>query len=143
MNDSRLLIVGVCTWAALTGFAQDPQAALAARYHFRETRQTYYRVEAELVPARAANARRDWVKGWPENGSRFPVEFGSRVGLQLVPGTELRELLTESSLALSRVVASNLFILQAPDVMTALSEAQRLADQPGVLLSCPIRRRLQ
>src|SRR5438477_11811834 len=143
MKGSRLLIVGVCSFAALPGFAQAPPAAVVARFHFRESRQSYYRVEADLVPARATSARPGWVRAWPENGSRFPVEFGSRVGLQLVPGTELRELLTESSLALSRVVASNLFILQAPDVMTALSEAQRLADQPGVLMSCPIRRRLQ
>src|SRR5437773_2112645 len=143
MNGFRLLIVGVCSFAALTGFAQAPLAALAARFHFRETRQTYYRVETNLIPARAANARRDWVKAWPEYGSRFPVEFGSRVGLQLKPGTDLRELLKERPLTVSRVVAPNLFILQAPDAMTALIEAQRLADQPEVLMSCPIRRRLQ
>src|SRR6266516_2854500 len=143
MNGFLLLSVGVCSFAALTGFAQAPPAALATRFHFRDSRQTYYRVEADLIRPRATNARLDWVKAWPENGSRFPVEFGSRVELQLKPGTELRELLTESPLALSRVVASNLFILQAPDAMTALSEAQRLADQPGVLMSCPIRRRLQ
>src|SRR6266568_2565047 len=143
MNGFRLLIVGVCSVAALTGFAQAPPAALSARFHFRESRQTYYRAETEQIPARAANARRDWVKAWPENGSRFPVEFGSRVGLQLKPGTDLRELLTKSPLTISRVVAPNLFILQAPDAMTALIEAQRLADRSEVLMSCPIRRRLQ
>jgi subtilisin family serine protease/subtilisin-like proprotein convertase family protein len=143
MNDSRLLIVGVCSFAALTGFAQTPAPALAARYHFRESQQTYYRVEAEPFPARAANARLDWVKAWPENGSRYPVEFGSRVGLQTKPGTDVQELLKEHPLSLSRVVAPNLFILQAPDAMTALNEAQRLADQPEALMSCPVRRRLQ
>ncbi|PYI87571.1 MAG: hypothetical protein DME26_05780, partial [Verrucomicrobia bacterium] len=144
MNGFRLLIVGVCSFAALTGFAQTPPAALAAWFHFRESRQTsYYRVEADLIPARAANARLDWVKAWPEYGSHSPVEFGSRVGLQLKPGTDLRALLKESPLTLSRVVATNLFILQAPDAMTALIEAQRLADQPQVLMSCPIRRQLQ
>src|SRR6185503_14650072 len=95
MNIPRLLMVGVCSFAALTStcFAQAPQSGSATRYHFREPRQTYYRVETGPVPARAANARLDWVKAWPENGSRFPVEFGSRVGLQLRPGTDLRELL--------------------------------------------------
>src|SRR6185295_15069737 len=42
-----------------------------------------------------------------------------------------------------RAVAPDLFILQAPDATTALIEAQRLADQPDVLMSCPVRRRLQ
>src|SRR5205814_7982610 len=59
------------------------------------------------------------------------------------PGTDFRELLKGRPLTLSRVVASNLFILQAPDARTALIEAQRLADQTEVVMSCPIRRRLQ
>ena len=85
-----------------------------------------YRVEADLIPARAANGRLDWVKAWPENGSRFPVEFGSRVGLQLKPGTDLRELLAERPLTVSRVVAPNFFILQAADAIarTLLSQAE-------------------
>ena len=136
-------MVGVCSFAALAGFAQAPPAASVARYHFRESRQTYYRVEAGLVPAHAAGARLDWVKAWPENGSPFPVEFGSRVGLQLKPGIDLRELIKERPLTFSRLVAPNLFILQAPNAMTALIEAQRLADQPEVLMSCPVRRRSQ
>src|SRR5437667_4157463 len=143
MNGFRLLIFGLSSFAASTVFAQAPTAALAGRLHFRESRQTYYRVEFDLIPALAANAPRNWVKAWPETGSRFPVEFGSRVGLQLKPGTDLRELVTGSPLTLSRVVAPNLFILQAPDATTALIQAQRLADQPEVLMSCPVRRRLQ
>src|SRR5207249_1165002 len=52
-------------------------------------------------------------------------------------------LLTTSPLTPARVVAPNLFILQAPDALTALIEAQRLADQPQVLMSCPVRRQLR
>src|SRR5205807_7272500 len=143
MNGFRLLIVGVCSFGELTGFAQAPPAAVVARFHFREPRERYYRVEADLIPARATNTRPDWVSAWPEKGSRFPVEFGSRVGLQLKSGTDLQELLKGRPLTLSRVVASNLFILQAPDAVTALIQAQRLADRSEVLMSCPIRRRLQ
>src|SRR6266550_9341680 len=108
MNGFRLLIVGVCSFMAMAGFGQAPPAALATRFRFREPRQTNYRIEAGPIPDRATNARRDWVKAWPENGSRFPVEFSSRVGLQLKPGTDLRKLLKERPLTLSRVVASNL-----------------------------------
>ncbi len=133
MNGFRLLIVGVCSFAALTGFAQAPPTASAPRFHFRESRPMNYRVEADLIPARAANGRLDWVKAWPENGSRFPVEFGNRVGLQLKPGTDLRELLAERPLTVSRVVAPNFFILQAADAITALIEAQRISTcaRPG------------
>src|SRR6058998_1288453 len=123
MNGFRLLMVGVCSFAALAGFVEAPPAAVTARFHFRESRQTNYRVEADLIPARATHSGLDWVKAWPENGSRFPVEFGSRVELQLKPGGDVRELLTERPLSLSRVVAPNLFILQAPDALTALIEA--------------------
>src|SRR6185369_13391150 len=108
MNGFRLLIVGVCSCAALAGFAQAPPAA-ARWYHFREPQKRNYRVEADGIPASLAKARRDWVKAWPEGGSRFPVEFGSRVGLQLRSGTNLRELIMDRPLTLARVVAPDLF----------------------------------
>jgi len=137
----RFIIVGVCTGATLFGLAQSPTAALPRRYHFREPRATIYRVEADQIPP--PDTRREWVQAWPENGSRYSVEFCSRIGLQLKPGADLPELLRERPLTLSRVVAPQLFILQAPDAMTALIEAQRLAAKAEVLLSCPIRRRSQ
>ena len=53
MNGFRLLIFGVSSFAASTVFAQAPTAALAGRFHFLESRQTYYRVESDLIPAPA------------------------------------------------------------------------------------------
>jgi subtilisin-like proprotein convertase family protein len=137
----RFIMVGVCTGATLCGFAQAPTAAFPTRYHFREPRDSYYGVETDRIPA--PDTRREWVQAWPENGSAYSVEFGSRIGLQLKPGADVRELLRERPLTLSRVVGPQLFILQAPDAMTALIEAQRLAAKAEVLLSCPIQRRSQ
>src|SRR5947207_455498 len=100
MNGFRLLIVGVCSFATLAGFGQVPPAALATRFRFREPRQTNYRIDTGPIPDKVTEARADWVKAWPESGSRFPVEFGSRVGLQLKPGTDFRELLKGRPLTL-------------------------------------------
>src|SRR5262249_26849807 len=114
MNGFQLWPVGVCTFAALNALAQEtPRTAAVAMFHFREPSPQKYRIDTGRFPARITNTRLDWVQAWPESGSRFPVEFGSRVGLQLKPGSDLRELLAASPLAVSRVVATNLFILQA------------------------------
>ena len=66
-----------------------------------------------------------------------------RVAVQLKPGADLREVLQGSSLKLSRSVAANFFILEAAGPAAAMSEAQRLAARPDVLVSCPVRRRSQ
>ena len=81
------------------------------------------------------------VKAWPDDGSTNSVELGSRLVLSLSSADRLLPLVQGSPLRLSRTVASNLFILQAPDVRTALSEAQRLASLPEVTVCYPVMRR--
>ena len=143
INISRRMnraLIGLGGLAASAAFAQTQPAPSGARFHFREPKPTTYRVEQQNM---AGSAALNWVKAWPENASRYPVQFGSRVALQLQPGTDVHEVLKGSSLKLSRAVAANFFVLEAADAPTALREAQRLAARPEVLVSCPVQRREQ
>jgi subtilisin family serine protease len=81
-----------------------------------------------------------WVQAQPENDTTNVVLFGSRVVLQLKPNSDLRALMNNAPLSLARTVASNLFILDAPDALTAAREAHRLAASPGVEASYPVVR---
>jgi subtilisin-like proprotein convertase family protein/subtilisin family serine protease len=114
------------------------------RFNFRFPQAGAYRFEQEaalssLAPAAAQRAQ--WLRAWPENGSTNFVEFGSRIELQLDPTRNLQSLIAGHPLELSRVVASNLFVLQAPDALTAANEAHRLAALDGVLACHPVLRR--
>ncbi|PYK61436.1 MAG: hypothetical protein DME21_09185 [Verrucomicrobia bacterium] len=144
MSFFRFWTFAGCVGLALAaGAAPSPAISSNAHFQFREPRQASYRLETPSASLASTNARPAWVKAWPENGSRYPVEFGSQVALQLKPGTDIQAILKGSSLQLSRIVATDFFVLEAGDAPTALSEAQRLAARPEVLVSCPIRRRQQ
>src|SRR5881296_1758658 len=125
---------------ALTGVAQVQPPPGVARFHFREPNSTTYRVESDGLASPSARTQAGWVKAWPEHAAPYPVEFGARVVVQLKPGTTLSALLNGTTLRLARTVAPDLFILQAPDPVTALAEAQRLATRPEALISCPVQR---
>ena len=56
-------------------------------------------------------------------------EITSRVTLQLDDPKKLNALIAGTSLKLARKVADNVFILQAPDALTAAQQASRLADE--------------
>ena len=89
----------------------------------------------------AAGPTRDWLVATPEESPDRTVEMSSRVVLKLSAPEDLARLTARRPLQLSRTVSSNLFILQAPDAVTALREADRLARLPGVLASHPVMRR--
>ncbi len=82
-----------------------------------------------------------WLKAQPEDGSTNLVELGSRVVLRLKNAADFKRLTAGSSLVLSRTVVSNVFVLQAPDALTAVREAYRLAALPEVTASYPVMRR--
>ena len=83
----------------------------------------------------------DWVSGREKARPGVHVQFSSRVVLQLAKRSELGQVLRGSSLKPDREFAPGVFVLQAPNVKLALEESQRLAKQPGVLVSHPVRRR--
>jgi subtilisin-like proprotein convertase family protein len=87
------------------------------------------------------DATPQWVKAYVEDGSTNLVEFGSRIVLQLRFGDDLQKLIAGRALELSRVIASNIFILQAPDALTAVRVAQQLATEADVVACYPIMQR--
>src|SRR5579872_1931205 len=108
-------------------------------FHFRTPRETTYRVEEiETQPPGTTARKVEWLTARPQDGSTNFVQLGSRVVLHLKSAHDLKRLLTGSPLELSRNLASNLFILQAPDAWTAAREAHRLAQLPEVLASYPV-----
>jgi subtilisin-like proprotein convertase family protein/subtilisin family serine protease len=111
-----------------------------ASVSFRFPQPAAYRLEASGAAGKSATAKVEWLRAWPANGSTNFVEFGSRVVLQLRSANSQSRLLAGSPLIPSRVVATNVFILQAPDAPTAAREAGRLAARPEVLASYPVVR---
>ena len=107
---------------------------------FRLPHSMKFRLEA-TSPLQALNEDAGWLRAWPEDGSTNLVLFGSRVVLQLDAAEQLKVLTDGHPLELSRVVASNIFILQAPDAATAVREASRLVDLPGVSACYPVMKR--
>jgi hypothetical protein len=69
------------------------------------------------------------------------VQFGSRVVLQIKSAQALPRLLAGHALSLSKTVVSNVFILQSSDALTAVREADRLAQSPEVLAAYPVVKR--
>ena len=104
--------------------------------HFREPHATHYHLaESNMVSGQK------WTLAWPADGSSHRVELGSRVVLQIVPGTDLRPWLTNLSLTLARTVSPDLLILQATDSLAAIHAAEALAQEEGVVASYPVMRR--
>lgn len=93
-------------------------------------------------PASAARpAASEWVAATPLSGSTNVVEFSSRLVIQLQPASELRRILADRPLELSRTISPDTFILQAPDAHTAIQQAHELAQLEGVRASYPVYRR--
>src|SRR5207247_5122877 len=109
-------------------------------FHFRFPQPAAYRLEENAGTLKSAATKVEWLRAWPANGSTNHVEFGSRVVLQVQSTNSLPRLLAGSPLTLSRAVAGNVFILQAPDAPTAVREAGRLAAPPAALASYPVVR---
>jgi len=118
----------------------DPSAG--NRFQFRTPHQIAYRLTGDEALSRAvAGERIEWLAARIDGNSTNRVELGSRMVLQLQAADDLKRLIEGRPLELSRVVRSNLFILQAPDALTAVREASRLAALAEVMASCPVIRR--
>jgi subtilisin-like proprotein convertase family protein len=139
MKYSRMAqFVVLISWSASVAFAQLP-----ARVEFKEPRAQKYIVEWPQGIGLLADRQKDWVPARAEGSdlSTPPVQLGSRVVLQLQPGTDVNLLLENSRLQVDRTVALDVYILQAPGTRLAVLEAERLAKRPEVLASFPVMRR--
>jgi len=138
----KRLFLFLCAVAlACGGFAESGLTApdSADVFVFRTPRALSCRIDRAAMAA-ASVGDGQWLQA-REGSSTNVVEFGSRVVLQLEPGSSLDELITGDVLKLSRTVAPGTFILQAPDAWTAGREAHRLASLPHVRASYPVLRK--
>jgi subtilisin family serine protease/subtilisin-like proprotein convertase family protein len=137
----RRLAGAIYSIAVLFAAGLSLPAAPAATNHFRFRlpHEARFHVNDADLPAASANA--PWLKAWPENGSTNYVQFGSRIVLQTKSPVELSRLISGHNLTPAQTVASNVFILQCQDALTAAREAHRLAQLPEVLAAYPIIRK--
>ena len=105
-------------------------------YRFLRPQPACYRVD----PKALALPSPQWLRAWPAEGRGAPVEFTRRVVLGLRAPANAEVLLQSSPLKVARILADNLFILQAADARTAVREAQRLAELPEVVACYPVVR---
>ena len=137
-----LLCVAVATLEICAATISAQTGETDSYFHFRFPQPAAYRLEENAGTLKSAATKVEWLRAWPANGSTHFVEFGSRVVLQVQSTNSLPRLLAGSPLTLSRAVAGNVFILQAPDAPTAVREAGRLAAQPEALASYPVVRQV-
>jgi subtilisin family serine protease/subtilisin-like proprotein convertase family protein len=138
MNISTWMAVATVALSSLTIRAQ-PIPTVPEVVQFRSPQPARYRIAS--TAAQRMSASSGWVKAYRDDGSTNSVEFGSRVVIQLDAGADLQALLAARPLELSRVVRSNVFVLQAPDAWTAIREAQQLSALAGVAACYPVMQR--
>ena len=126
--------VAFCSMAAVS-------AGEAQSFSFREPAPTVYWVVPSAVGKEAVAGKPEWLRAQRVPGSTSFTLLGSRVVLKVDAAQTLSQALAGGPLKLDRTVAPNLFVLQAPDALTAAQEAQRLAALPGVEVCHPVRRR--
>ena len=90
--------------------------------------------------AAAQGAKPEWVKVFVGKGTN-EMELGNRIVVQLKPGTDVKKLTAGRAAKLSRTVTPDVFILQAPDAITAMREAEAILELPEVTASYPVMRR--
>lgn len=107
--------------------------ALAHDFKFREHGMHSFHVDDAHVTQKAQSI--------PATVGTNQFEITSRVTVELNDVKKLNSVLAGSHLNMSRKISDNLYILQAPDALTAAQEAQRLSTVPGVESSVPVMRR--
>ena len=132
------VLLGLC---APSKAAQIPaEEALTNQVRFRTPHQVRYRLDPTVSQKTAGGHGADWMRAWPEDGSTNFVQLGSRVVLQLEPIADVTKAIAGRPLKMDRRIGSSVFVLTAPDALTAAREADQLAGLPGVLASYPVTR---
>jgi len=118
-------------------------AADSARSHFtfRTPRLESFRIDTNAPNTAVRAATGEWIRAWRNDGSTNFVEFGRRVVVQGATSTDLSRALTNKNLRISRTISSNLVVLELPDALSALEQAESLAETPGVTASYPVMKR--
>lgn len=138
----KLVLFASATLLALGIGAAQSQTNSGNQFEFRSPyRATYQLVDAGAPQRALAGSKEQWLTARRGGNTTNTVEFGSRVVLQLEEAEDLQKLIAGRALELARTVQSNVFILQAPDALTAMREANGLAAAKGVKACYPILRR--
>jgi len=122
-------------------FAWADSERATEHFQFRLPRPAAYHLEAKQLRSSSPSSKNEWLKAWPDGSSTNYIELGSRVVLQLKSGRDYKQFITGHALELARTVGPNIFILQAPDPLTAAREAHRLAGRREICASYPVLRR--
>ncbi|MBA4148936.1 MAG: S8 family serine peptidase [Verrucomicrobia bacterium] len=118
----------------LTGTIQ--AAPQQPSFHFREPNPARYRFEEGAI---AAN--RQWIIAVPENSPTNHVQIGARIVLQIDNPAKLTGVLAKRPVSIARRISDNVVILQAPDALTAMQQADQISRLPGVTTCHPVMRR--
>ena len=142
----RIVFVGcwaVLTFAVWQSVAQSAVTSRASHFQFREPHAAGYHVEIAAPPNASlkATGSAQWLNAWSDNGSTNYLQFGRRVVLRLTAPEDLAAVLQGRQVRLDRTISEHVFILEASDVLTALREAQSLAEDPRVTACYPVTRR--
>src|SRR6266487_2040132 len=113
MRRAFLFYAAALSWELLAGPSPAQPPSAPEHFRFRFPQPATYRLDERGASRPASAGPGEWLGAWREDGSSNRVEFGSRVVLEIDSTNRLRQVLEGSPLMLSRVVASNVFILQA------------------------------
>ena len=116
------------------------------QFHFRMPHSVIFEISPNTnaspsTKALNSSVGRQWLDAIESGHGTNVTRLGSRVVVQIQDANTLSALLKGHTLTFSRQVSSNVFVLQAPDALTAAQEADRLASVPGVRASYPVPRR--
>ena len=93
------------------------------RFEFRDSGVAAYQIEASA----AARADRDeWIEA-RGSATHQRVEISRRIVVQADGPEDLQRLISGASLTVIRLVSTNLYILEAPNALTAAREAHRIS----------------
>ncbi len=131
----------LCLWGfILAGAVSIAARSQAEEFAFKLPRESGFRLEQPVTQA-APLGGQPWLAAYGTSGDTNRVELGSRLVLRTEANLNLAALLKGRPVSVARTVAANLFILQAPDALTAAQQATALAAESGVVACYPVMRR--
>lgn len=129
-------LVLAASWTSL-----EIQAASTNTLVFRMPSSQAFELEDDGTATRQAATPSLWIKAHPAQNSQTTVQLGHRMIVQLRSTNILSNLLAEGSVKLARRIADDVFVLEAPNALTAAREAARLSQSEDVVVCHPVMKR--
>lgn len=130
----------LCRFIALVGACAITVGLQADDFTFKLPRESAFQIDFPASQAAQAGGQQ-WLTAHATAGDTNRVELGGRLVLELETSQDLAALLKGRPLNVARTLRTNLFILQGPDALSAIQQAQSLAGQAGVRTCYPVMRR--